>query len=167
MKITVKQLTRSAVIAALYAALCFFFKPLCYGSIQLRISEVLCVLPMFLPEAIPGLFIGCLIANLLGGAFLTDVIFGSLTTLVAAFLTRYLYKKTDNMPVSLLPPVVLNALIVGAYVPFVYSEPGVSNTLPVVLFSMLTVGIGQAIVIYILGLPFSKALKKMSFLTIG
>lgn len=160
MKLTVKQLSRAAVIAALYAALCFFLKPICYGSIQLRISEVLCVLPIFIPEAIFGLFIGCLIANLLGGAFLIDVILGSLTTLLAAFLTRVIYKKTSNIPFSIFPPVILNALIVGTYVPFVYSDPGAVNTLPVILFSMLTVGLGQAIVIYALGYPFSKALLK-------
>ena len=163
MKITVKQLTRAAVIAALYAMLCFFLKPICYGSVQLRISEVLCVLPIFMSEAIAGLFIGCLISNLLGGAFLNDVVLGSLTTLIAAFLTRFIYKKTKNTPLALFPPVILNALIVGLYVPFVYSDPGSVNTLPVVLFSMLTVGIGQAIVIYLLGMPFSKAISKFSF----
>lgn len=160
MKLTVKQLTRAAVIAALYAALCFFLKPISYGSVQLRISEALCVLPIFIPEAIPGLFVGCVIANLLGGSFLIDVILGSLTTLCAAFLTRVIYKKTKNIPLALIPPVILNALIVGAYVPFVYSEPGQVNTLPVVLFSMLTVGLGQMIVIYVLGLPFAAAIKK-------
>ena len=163
MKLTSRQLTRAATIAALYAALCFFLKPLCYGAIQLRISEFLCVLPIFMSEAIPWLFIGCLIANLLGGAFLIDVVLGSLTTLVAALLTRFIYKKTGNTPLSLFPPVILNALIVGLYVPFVYSDPGTVNTLPVVLSSMLTVGIGQAIVIYLLGIPFSKAISKLSF----
>ncbi|MBQ3110484.1 MAG: QueT transporter family protein [Clostridia bacterium] len=163
MKLTSKQLTRAATVAALYAALCFFLKPLCYGSIQLRISEVFCVLPIFMSEAIPGLFIGCFIANLLGGAFMIDVVLGSLTTLVAALLTRTIYKKTNNTPLALFPPVILNALIVGLYVPFVYSDASTVNTLPVVLTSMLTVGIGQAIVIYLLGIPFSKALSKLSF----
>lgn len=167
MKFTAKHLTRAAVIAALYTALCFFLKPLCYGSLQLRISEVLCVLPVFLPEAIPGLFIGCFLSNLLGGAFLIDVILGSLTTLLAAILTRCIYKKTENLLLALFPPVILNALIVGAYVPFVYSDPSTVNTLPVVLFSMFTVGLGQAIVIYVLGFPFAKALKKTNFLTFG
>ena len=163
MKLTAKQLSRAAVIAALYAALCFFLKPICYGPIQLRVSEILCVLPIFIPEAIWGLFIGCVIANLLGGAILIDVILGALTTLVAAFLTRTLFKKTNNIPLALFPPVILNALIVGAYVPFVYSDPGAVNTLPIVLFSMLTVGLGQAIVIYILGFPFAKSLLKTKF----
>lgn len=163
MKLTVKQLSRAAVIAALYAAICFFLKPLSFGSIQLRISETLCVLPIFIPEAAPGLFIGCIIANLLGGALLIDVVLGSLTTLFAAILTRHIYKKTANLYLALFPPVILNALIVGAYVLFIYSDPGTTNTIPIVLFSMLTVGIGQAIVIYLLGIPFSKALKRSIF----
>lgn len=154
------QIVRGAVIASLYAAVCFFLKPMSFGAVQLRISEVLCILPVFIPEAIPGLFVGCVIANLLGGAFLIDVVLGSLTTLVAAILTRCIYKKTNSTPLSLLPPVILNALIVGGYVPFVYSDPGTVNTLPVILFTMLTVGIGQAIAIYVLGFPFAKALEK-------
>lgn len=163
MKLTVKQLSRAAVTAALYAAICFFLKPLSFGSIQLRLSEILCVLPIFIPEAMWGLFIGCIIANLMGGAFLIDVILGSLTTLFAAFLTKLIHKKTENLYLALFPPVILNALIVGAYVPFVYSDVGKVNTLPVVLFSMLTVGLGQAIVIYLLGIPFAKALERSVF----
>lgn len=160
MKLTVKQLTRAAIVAALYVVLCFFLKPISYGSIQFRISEALCILPIFMPEAVVGLFIGCIIANLLGGSFLIDIVLGSLTTLCAAYLTRVIYNKTKNMPLAFFPPVILNALVVGAYVPFVYSDPGSVNTLPVVLFSMFTVGFGQAVVIYVLGLPFAKAIDK-------
>lgn len=163
MKLSVKHIAHAAVIAALYAAICFFLKPLSFGAIQLRVSEVLCVLPIFMPEAIPGLFIGCIIANLLGGALIIDVILGSLTTLAAAILTRYISKRTKNLYLSLFPPVILNALIVGSYVPFVYSDVTVVNPVPVALFSMLTVGIGQAVVIYLLGIPFSRALKRLSF----
>ncbi|MCD8049583.1 MAG: QueT transporter family protein [Clostridia bacterium] len=162
MKLTVKQIARGAIIAALYAVLCFFLQPFSYGSVQCRVSEALTVLPALLPEAIPGLFVGCFIANLLGGSSvaLLDMILGSLTTLAAAFLTRMIYKKFNSFALSLLPPVVLNALIVGAYVPFIYTDGATAATVPVVLFSMLTVGIGQAIVCYILGLPLGKALSK-------
>ncbi len=154
------QLIRGAVIASLYIAICFMLKPLSFGPVQLRISEALCILPIFLPEAILGLFIGCLVSNLIGGAFLIDVILGSVTTLFAAIATRYIYKKTASAPFALFPPVILNALIVGAYVPFVYSSPGTVNTLPVIIFSILTVGIGQVIAVYVLGLPLAKALEK-------
>lgn len=162
MKFTAKQIARAAVIAALYASLCFFLKPFSYGAIQCRLSEALTVLPVFIPEAVVGLFVGCFIANLLGGASiaLIDMVLGSLTTLLAAFLTRKIYNSTEKVVLALLPPVVLNALIVGFYIPFIYSDPGAAVTAPIVLFSMLTVGIGEAVVVYILGLALGKALQK-------
>lgn len=165
MKFTAKQVSRAAVVAALYAALCFFFKPLSYGSIQLRISEALCVLPAFMPEAIPGLFIGCIIANLTGGSSvaLIDMILGSITSLIAALLTRRIFKKTQSLLLALLPPVVLNALIVGSYVPFIYSAPGTAATPSLIFYSILTVGIGQALVMCLLALPFGKTLQKTKF----
>ena len=162
MKFSTKQVSRGAVIAALYAAMCFLLEPISYGSMQFRISEVLTVLPIFMPEAVIGLFIGCVIANALGGASIAilDMVLGSLTTLCAAILTRAIYKKTKSVFLALIPPVILNALIVGSYVPFLYSDPGSVTTLPIVLISMLSVGIGQAAVIYILGVPLGKALLK-------
>lgn len=162
MRLKTSQIARAAVIAALYAAICFFLKPISYGSVQLRLSEVLCVLPIFVPESIAGLFIGCIIANLLGGASvaLIDAVLGSLTTLFAAFLTRRIYQKTKNMFFALLPPVILNALIVGTYIPFVYTTPSESSVYVLLFYSILTVFIGQALVIYLLGLPFAKALSK-------
>lgn len=162
MKISTKQLSRGAVIAALYAAICFFLKPLSYGPVQFRISEVLCVLPVFIPEAIPGLFIGCIIANLLGGAsvVLLDMVLGSLTTLLAAFLTRRIYLKTKSYLISFIPPVLLNALIVGSYVPIIYADPGTTANISLIIFSILTVGIGELIVIYVLGLPFAETIER-------
>ena len=161
MKLTVKQLSRSAVIAALYVALCFFLKPISFGVIQFRISEALCILPIFMPEAICGLFIGCFLSNFLGGTsvVLLDAILGSLTTLLAAFLTRRIYKK--SLPLSLLPPVILNALIVGTYLPFIYMQDTIS--LPVVLWSIVSVGIGEAAVLFILGYPLARSLSKTKF----
>lgn len=167
MRLSVKQLSRAAMVGALYAAICFFLKPLSYGAIQLRISEVLCVLPVFMPEAICGLLIGCLIANLIGGASIAiiDMVFGSLTTLLAAFSTHIIYKKTKSFIISLLPPVLLNAFIVGSYIPFIYSDTGTPATLPLVIFSIFTVGIGQGIVVYLFGLPLGKALAKTKLFT--
>ena len=87
MKLQTKQLTRGAMIAALYVVLTYisFLCGLSSGAIQVRISEALCVLPAFFPEAIPALFIGCALANLLTGSILWDIIFGSLATLIGAF----------------------------------------------------------------------------------
>ena len=87
-----RSLCMSAVIAALYAALTLLLAPISYGPIQLRLSEALTLLPMLLPQAVPGLFVGCLIANLYTG-MLTDIIFGSLATLIAATGTYFLRKK--------------------------------------------------------------------------
>lgn len=165
MKLTTKQIARGACIAAIYVVLCVLLKPISYASVpvQFRVSEALTALPVLIPEAAAGLFVGCLISNALGGASiaLLDMVLGSLTTLFAAILTRAIYKKTGNLPLSLLPPVILNALIVGFYVPFIYTEPGSAVTVPAVLFSMLSVGIGQATVVYVLGLPLVKALDKV------
>ncbi len=163
MKLTVKQLSRAAVIAALYVALCFFLKPISFGVIQFRVSEALCILPIFIPEAIPGLFIGCLISNFLSGAsvLLIDAILGSLTTLLAAVLTRRIYKSTKNICMSLLPPVILNALIVGSYLPFIYMQDTLSAF--VVLWSIVSVFIGEAAVIFLLGYPLAKSLSRTKF----
>ena len=88
-----KYLTHAAIIAAVYVVLTIIFAPISYGQVQVRISEALTVLPYFTPAAIPGLFIGCIIANIYGGAGIIDIIFGSLATLFAAFLSYKMPKK--------------------------------------------------------------------------
>ena len=79
-------LTEAAVIGAIYVVLTLLFAPLSYGEIQIRFSEALTILPFFTPAAIPGLFVGCIIANLFGGAIPVDIIFGSIATLIGAVL---------------------------------------------------------------------------------
>jgi len=93
-------LARSALIAAAYALLVVFFAPLSYGPVQVRIAEALTLLPWLWVEAVPGLFLGCLIANLFGGFGLVDVIFGSSATLIAAVMTRLM----PNKVLAALPP---------------------------------------------------------------
>lgn len=143
-----KSAARIAVIAALYAALTFAALPIAYGMIQLRVSEALTILPLFCWEAIPGLFIGCLIANSI--VSIMDVILGSLATLLAAVLTRLLKK----IYLGIIPPIVLNALVV----------PIIILTYPDIVdpywFMVLTVGAGQLIVICALGIPLYFALKR-------
>ena len=113
----VKSLARAGMIAAIYAALTLIFAPISFNAVQFRISEAMTVLPILLPEAVPGLAVGCLVANILGGAALPDVIGGTLATLIAAILTRTLRKK----PVlAMASPVVINGLIVGPLVYFCY-----------------------------------------------
>ena len=118
--LTTRSLCVSAVIAALYAALTLLLYPISYGNIQCRVSEALTLLPMILPASIPGLFVGCLLANLLGGATVWDIVFGSLATLIAAIGTYVLRKKPL---LAALCPVIANGVIVGAVLSFVWGLP--------------------------------------------
>ena len=136
-------LTQSAMIAAIYVVLCLVFEPISYGAIQTRVAEALTVLPFFTPAAIPGLFIGCLIANALGGGILLDVLAGSLTTLAAAYLTWMLRGKSKFL--ASVPPVVLNAIVIPWVLKFGYGEP-----LPIP-FLMVTVGLGEILTASIMG----------------
>jgi len=147
-----RSLCISAVIAALYTALTLLLAPISYGNIQCRVSEAMTLLPLLLPEAIPGLFIGCLLSNIFGGAMMVDIILGSLTTLVAALLTWYFRK---NIRLAALPPVALNGIVVGAIVHFCYA-PAVPLWL-----CILEVAAGEAIAVYVLGTMLIAALKKI------
>lgn len=151
---TTRTITRAAIIAALYTALSLLLAPISFGfnGMQLRIAEALTLLPVLLPEAIPGLFIGCLLTNLLGGAALPDIILGSLTTLAAAYLT---YRLAKNRWAAALPPVVLNALIVGPMVHLLYTPE-----IPLLL-CVAYVGLGQAVACYVLGLPLLAAVERL------
>lgn len=145
-----RQITFGAVIAAVYAALTLVLAPISMGAVQCRISEALTVLPLFTPVAIPGLFVGCLIANIFLGS-VYDIVFGSLTTLAAAFLT---WKCRKNKYIAMLFPVVLNAVIVGGYIAL-FLDASMA-----VWLSMTAVGLGQAVACYGLGLPLCKILEK-------
>ena len=111
--LTTRSLCLSAIIAALYAALTLLLAPISYGPVQLRLSEAFTVLPMVLPQSIPGLFVGCLIANIFNPSpSIFDIVFGSLTTLLAAYGTYKLRKPL----LAAASPIVLNGLIVGTMV---------------------------------------------------
>ena len=107
-----KTLIYPALTGAMYAALTMVLAPISYGGVQLRISEVLTLLPFFLPETAIGLFVGCALANTISTAGLLDIVFGSLATLLAALWTQHTRRKW----LAPLPPVVCNAVIVGAIV---------------------------------------------------
>lgn len=149
----VKYITQAAMIAAVYVVLTLFISAfnLASGAIQIRISEALTVLPAFTPAAIPGLFIGCLISNLLSGGMLLDVIFGSLATLLGACGT-YLLRKWKW--VVSVPPILSNALIVPFVLAYVYHIPGG------VPYFMVTIGIGQILSCGVLGMIVYKILAK-------
>lgn len=146
-----KSLVYGAVIAAIYAALTLLLPWISYGPVQFRVSEVLTVLPIFMPCAIPGLTIGCVLANLIGGFGVYDVVFGSLATLLGAVGTR-IFRKQPFF--AMLSPVITNSLIVGSMLYFVVPNSGA------LLFNMLTVGFGELVICIGLGLPLVQFLKK-------
>ena len=136
------RMAQGAAVAALYVVLTLIFAPISFGEMQVRVSEALTILPLFTPAAVPGLFLGCLLANLLGGAIVWDVIFGSLATLIGAAGGYLLRKNRWLVP---LPTVLANALIV----PFVLRY-GYGVMLPVPLM-MVYVAVGEIISCYVLG----------------
>lgn len=148
-------LTEGALIAALYVILTWLSASvgLAGGAVQLRLSEMLCILPIFTPAAIPGLFFGCVIANFLTSAALYDVIFGSLATLIGALGTRLLRKHPT---LSLLPPVLSNTLIVPLVIMYVYMG---ESSLPLFLTTAFTVGLGEILSCFALGMLLYRILK--------
>lgn len=172
-------IAQTAMIAAVYAAATLvallLLQGLAWGPVQFRISEAVCVLAVLTPAAVPGLAVGCFIANLIalvvngtGALGLLDVVFGSLATLVGAL---WCWKMRDRPKLALLGPVVANALIVPAYLPLMlqglgfYTIPFTSIALdgmyiPMYLFGLVATGIGEALVMYVLGLPLLRALRK-------
>ena len=145
-------LTQGAMIAALYVVLTMIFAPISFSEIQVRVSEALTILPVFTPAAVPGLFIGCIIANILGGAVLPDIIFGSSATLIGAVFTWKLRERSPYL--APIPPIVSNAVIVPFVLRYAYGVP-----LPIP-FMMLTVGIGEVISCGVFGMILYFALKK-------
>lgn len=150
---TLRNLITAATVAALYAALTCLW-PLSIGPIQLRLSEALCLLPYCMGAAVPGLFVGCLLGNLLAGALPLDVLLGSLATLLAGGLTYLLGRKKAPLFLAPLPTVLCNALIVGALLSFVY-EYGLSYPI-----ACLQVAGGEALCCYVLGQPLLLWLRK-------
>lgn len=155
-------LVESAIIAAIYAALTLAIYPLSYGAVQFRLSEAMTVLPVFTPAAIPGLTIGCIIANLAGPMSWIDAIFGTVATLLAAVCT-YLARniRLKNMPLlSLVFPVLFNAVIIGLEINIFFLPPDETFTFTGFLISALWVGLGEAVVCFLLGNPLALALGK-------
>ena len=142
-------ITQSAVIAAIYVVLILLFQPFSFGEIQVRVAEALTVLPFFTPAAIPGVTIGCLIGNLIGGNVM-DMIFGTLATLIGAVVSYAVRKNQYLVP---LPPIVSNALIIPWVLKYAYELP---FSIP---FLVLTVSIGEVLSCGILGLVLLTALK--------
>lgn len=118
-----RWITRTASIAAVYAAITLLLAPLSYGPLQVRVAEALTVLPFIAGPAVPGLWLGAVIANLIGGFGWPDVVFGGLATLLAALLTHWLGRAGRPAYLAPLPPIIINALVVPAYLQAFFNLP--------------------------------------------
>lgn len=148
-------IVKAGVIAGIYVVLTFVAAALglSSGTIQVRFSEALCVLPVFMPQAVPGLFVGCILANTLTGALPMDILFGSIATLIGALGTRLLRK---NRILALLPPILSNTIIIPFVLKFTYGIPGSVG------YFMLTVGLGEVISCGVLGWLLGREFDKKS-----
>lgn len=145
-------ITQAAVIAALYTVLVLVFQYSSFGPVQFRVAEALTVLPFFTSAAIPGVTLGCLISNLIFGADILDIVFGTLATLIGAILS---YKLRWNKFLVPIPPIVVNAIVVPFVLKYAYFE---ADPIP---WLMLSVGAGQVMAAGILGLVLIFALDKV------
>jgi len=158
-KISTRSLVRGALIAAAYTVVAVALAPISFGAVQIRVSEALTLLPVLSPVATAGVTVGCLLTNTWGvaaGADLlgaADIVLGTAATLIAALLTRRLRRRPL---LAALPPVLCNAVVVGAELTFVET-----NAFPLGLFliNALQVGAGEAIACYALGLPLLRLLR--------
>ena len=164
-RFTTRNLVNAGLIGAIYVVLTLIFQPISFGAIQFRIAEALTLLPILTVDAVPGLFVGCVIANLLGGGVWFDVVLGSIATLLAAVCTRLSREKPFLAAIF---PTVFNGLIVGPVVYFAYVRaPGDPVSVGTLLFNMATVAFGELVVCYALGMPFLYALKKLPMKAFG
>lgn len=145
-----KFIVKAGIIAAIYIILTVVMGETGFGPIQFRISEAMTILPLFEPAAIPGLFVGCFLSNIFGGYGLIDIVFGSLTTLVAAYITS----KMPNKYLAALPPILLNAFLVAIWV----SKPSNLPYLPTVF----TIGFGQFLSAGLLGVLLATVYERVA-----
>ncbi len=145
-------LTQGAVIAAVYVVLTLVFAPISFGPMQVRVSEILTILPLFTSAAVPGLFIGCLLANLFGGAIVWDILFGSIATLIGAAVGYLLRFNRWLVPI---PNVISNALIVPLVLQYGYGMTDVPY-----IWMVVYVAAGELIGCYIMGELFASVLLK-------
>lgn len=153
-----RRICTGGVIGAFYAVLTLVLPMLSYGPVQIRFSEALTVLPFFLPEAVPGLAVGCFAANLIGSPYALDWVVGTAATLLAALWTSKLKRKW----LAPLPPVLCNMVIIGAEI--AWFEGGFTAAFfPAWGYNALTVGLGELLACYILGMLLIKLLPKLPY----
>ncbi|SDI02722.1 Uncharacterized membrane protein [Halanaerobium congolense] len=143
-----QKIARGAAITALYVVITYFLAPISFGPIQFRAAEALTVLPIIFPEAVPALFLGVMLANVIGGLGMVDIVGGGLVTLLAAYVT---YKNKDNF-FAYLSPILFNAFLISIYLHLLFDLPYWLN--------VIQIGVSEAAVVLILGVPLIKYLKK-------
>ena len=156
--ISVRELTLAAVVGAIYVVLGYFGNifNLTFGAVQCRFSEALTVLPFLNPVTTWGVFVGCVITNILSPYGALDMIFGSAATLIAAVLTA----KCKKRWLAPLPPVLCNAVVIGALIAF--QSVGFTEAFwPAFGYQAVTIGLGQFVACYVLGLPLMSALERL------
>ncbi|MCI6732032.1 MAG: QueT transporter family protein [Lachnospiraceae bacterium] len=152
------HMVQAAMIAAVYVALTLPIQPIAYGPIQFRVSEALTILPYFTSAAIPGVTIGCFLSNILMGAPLPDIIFGTLATLIGTIFSRMLRRQKFLVCI---PPILSNALIIPWVLKFAYEF---EDAVP---FMMLTVGAGEVLAAGVLGTMLLLALERCKNMVFG
>ena len=155
-KFTIRDLALAALIAAVYAVLTVALPIPQYSGVQLRVAEAMTVLPFLFPAATPGLFVGCFIANLFS-PYPLDILCGSAATLIACLLTQ----RMPNRWLAALPPVLCNAVIVGAEIAFSVMGGFGAGFWPFYAMTALSVGLGELAVCYVLGLSLLAFLPKI------
>ena len=165
MKKSTQQLCRAGVIAALYVALTYAFMPFAFGPFQIRPAEALCILPLFFPEAVPALFVGCALSNLTSPYVLFDVLFGSIATLLAAtgtyFIGKLIQKDLGKILLGGLCPVLANSLIIPFVIVFLCGGAEGYSSVVIAYFSFAcSLFITESVFVYGLGTPLYFALKK-------
>jgi len=164
LRISTRKIAFAGAIAAIYAALTVALNFIGFGPIQFRVAEALCILPFFFPFSVWGLFVGCFLANLIS-PYPLDIIVGSAATLIAALCTALIGRSgRDNFAMKALacfPPVIINAVCIGALIAYYIAGGGKADVfMHAFLMSALQVGLGQAAVLYAIGLPLMVYLPK-------
>lgn len=150
-----KKLVKAALVAAIYAALTIVLAPISYGPVQFRLSEVLVLLAFIDPFYIVGLTIGCLLANILGGLGIMDIVFGTLATFLSvsaiSLTAKYIKSKKLSLIIASLWPTIFNGVIIGWMLNYVLGVP--------LVLTMLQVGIGEFVVVTVVGVPVFKLIQ--------
>jgi uncharacterized membrane protein len=163
---TTKRICRAGVVAALYVTLTYVFMPFAFGPFQIRPAEALCILPLFFSEAIPALWIGCMLSNLSSPYFVYDVIFGGLATLLASISTyeigRHIKKDGARFAVGGVFPVLFNGLIIPFIIVFLCGGGEGYSSLAVAYFAFAgSIALTESVWVYALGAPLYAVVRRL------